>query len=312
MPGATAAEHRTAVVLLVAAMGFLMLPVGDSFGKILGEGGMAPVQVAWGRWAAQTIVLTPIVLMLYRREALRPKRLPLLIVRAVLIGAATICYFTAIREIPLADAAGVLFVAPLLVTALSALVLKEKVGIRRWTAVLIGFSGMLLIVKPGTGAMQWGALWALGAASLFALFLVLTRHMAGLNRPLVTLWWAGVVGTVLMGGLVVPVWVMPGPMEMAMLLAMGLIMALGHLLILWAADRAEASAMAPMPYLEMVMATALGYLVFGDFPDALTWAGCGIVVAAGLFVALREGRQAQGGQSALAGAETTETDTRTN
>ena len=288
-----AGDRHAATVLLVAAMGFLMLPVGDSFGKILGEGGMAPIQVAWGRWTAQTIILTPIILLLYRREALRPKRMPLLIVRALLIGGATICYFTAIREIPLADAAGVLFVAPLLVTAMSALFLKEPVGVRRWSAVLLGFSGMMLIVKPGTGAMQWGALWALGAAGLFALFMVLSRHMAGVNRPLVTLWWAGVVGTVLMGGLVIPVWTMPTPVEAAMLLAMGVVMALGHLLILWAADRAEASAMAPMPYLEMVMATILGYLVFGDFPDAWTWTGCGIVIAAGLFVALREGRRAQ-------------------
>lgn len=278
-------------MLLVAACGFLMLPVGDSFGKVLGEGGMAPVQIAWGRWTAQTLVLTPIILMLYRREALRPARPGLLLVRSVLIGAATICYFTAIRDIPLADAAGVLFVAPLLVTALSALLLRERVGIRRWAAVLVGFSGMLLIVKPGTGAMQWGALWALGAACLFAFFMVLTRAMAGLNRPLVTLWWAGLVGTVLMGGLVVPVWVMPSMVEAAMLLAMGLVMALGHLLILWAADRAEASAMAPMPYLEMVMATVLGYAIFGDFPDGFTWTGCAIVVAAGLFVALRESRR---------------------
>ncbi|MBP5858799.1 DMT family transporter [Marivibrio halodurans] len=296
-------DRRTALVLLVAASGFLMLPMGDTFGKILGEAGMAPVQVAWGRWAAQTILLTPVILMLYRREALRPARMSLLILRALLIGGATICYFTAIREVPLADAAGVLFVAPLMVTAMSALFLGEKVGLPRWSAVLIGFSGMVLIVKPGTGAMQLGALWALGAAALFALFLVLSRHMAGANKPLVTLWWAGVVGTVLMGGMVVPVWTMPGPMEAAMLLAMGVIMALGHLLILWAADRAEASAMAPMPYLEMVMATILGYFVFGDFPDALTWAGCAIVVGAGLFVALREGRRTPAGQAAAAIAE---------
>ncbi len=287
-PAALPSEARAALVLLVAACGFLMLPLGDTLGKILGEGGMAPVQVAWGRWAAQTIVLTPIVLLLHRRAALRPKGPRLLLLRAVLIGLATIFYFTAIRDIPLADAAGVLFVAPLLVTALSALFLREHVGIRRWAAVLIGFAGMLLIVKPGTSAMQWGALWALGAAALFASFLVLTRHMAGMNKPLVTLWWAGVVGTVLMAALVVPVWRMPTGVEALMLLGMGMVMALGHLLILWAADRAEASAMAPMPYMEMVMATAMGYVVFGDFPDAYTWAGCAIVIGAGLFVVLRE------------------------
>lgn len=292
-------DTRAALVLVIAACGFLMLPVGDTFGKILGEGGMTPIQIAWGRWTAQTIALTPVVMLLYRRETLRPKKMGLLIIRALLIGVATIFYFTAIRDIPLADAAGVLFIAPLLVTAMSAVFLRERVGIWRWGAVLIGFAGMLLIVKPGTSAMQWGALWALGAAVTFATFLVLTRHMAGLNKPLVTLWWAGAVATVLMGLMVVPVWQTPTLDQALMLLAMGIIMSLGHLLILWAADRAEASAMAPMPYLEMVMATAMGYLVFGDFPDALTWTGCGIVVAAGLFVVLRERRMGPRGPTSV-------------
>lgn len=291
--GATLADRASVFILLAAACGFLMLPVGDTFGKIMGEAGVAPTQIAWGRWTAQTLILTPVVLWLYgARAVLRPARLDLQVLRALLIGLATICYFTAIRDVPLADAAGVLFIAPLLVTALSALVLKEHVGIRRWSAVVVGFLGMLLIVKPGTGAFQPGALWALGAAFLFAGFMVLTRRMAGLNKPLVTLWWAGAVSTVGMGALVVPIWTPIGWVEVAMMSAMGAIMALGHLLIIWAADRVEASAMAPLPYLEMVMATVMGYVVFGDFPTAVTWAGCGIVIAAGLFVVFRERRAA--------------------
>lgn len=283
------ASDRLAVfALLVAACGFLMLPIGDSIGKILGEDGMSPIQTTWGRWTAQTLLLTPIVLALYGRAALRPAKPALQVVRGLGIALATICYFTAVREIPLPDAAGVLFVAPLLVTALSGVILRERVGPRRWAAVVIGFLGMLLIVKPGTGAMQLGSLWALAAACLFAGFMILTRHLAGLTKPLISLWWTGLVGTVMMTAIVTPFWQTPTLTEWVMLGFLGLNMAIGHLLILWAADRAEASAMAPMPYMEMVMATTLGYFIFGDFPDLYTWIGCAIVIASGLFVALRE------------------------
>lgn len=286
--------------MLIAACGFLLLPVGDTISKLLGEDGMAPVQIAWARWAIQTVLLTPLVLALYGRATYLPARPGLLVARGLAVVAATVCYFSAIRVIPLADAAGVLFVAPLLVTALSAAALGERVGPRRWAAVAVGFAGMLLIVKPGTSAMQWGALWALGAAFLFAAYMVLTRRTAGLNAPLVTLWWAGAVGTVLLSALAVPVWRPPTPLEWAMLGLLGVLGALAHLLIIWAAERVEASAMAPLPYLEIVMAAALGYLVFGDLPDAFTWAGCALVVGAGLFVVLRE-RRAPAGAPARGG-----------
>jgi drug/metabolite transporter (DMT)-like permease len=205
----------------------------------------------------------------------------------MLVGA-TVCYFFALRFIPLADAAAIIFVAPLMVTALSGLMLGEQVGVRRWAAVLAGFAGMLLIVRPGLGTTHWGAGFALAAAVGFSFYFLLTRKVSGRTPPLVTLWFMGVVGTLVMSPLAVPVWQAPDLDGWFLMAGIGGVMALGHLFIITAMDFVEASAIAPLIYLEMVTATALGYFWFGDFPDALTWAGCAVVICAGLFVAYRE------------------------
>jgi drug/metabolite transporter (DMT)-like permease len=117
---------------------------------------------------------------------------------------------------------------------------------------------------------------------------LLTRKVAGRNPPLVTLWFMGLVGVLAMSPIAAPVWRAPDLSGWLWMGAIGGIMAFGHLLLIRAMDHLEASAVAPLPYLEMVTATALGYLWFGDFPDALTWSGCAAVIAAGLYVANRE------------------------
>ena len=266
----------------------LIIPVGDAIAKHLTALDYHVLQIAWGRWASHLIFLTPVVLLRFGPTSLRPHRVGLHTLRALMLVGATVCYFFALRFIPLADAAAILFVAPLLVTALSGLMLGEHVGVRRWTAVLVGFAGMLLIVRPGLGATHWGAGFALAAAVGFSFYFLLTRKVAGRTPPLVTPWFMGVVGTLTMSPLAVPIWQAPDLEGWLLMAGIGGVMALGHLCIITALDSVEASAIAPLPYLEMVTATALGYFWFGDFPDALTWTGCAVVLCAGLFVAYRE------------------------
>ncbi len=163
----------------------------------------------------------------------------------------------------------------------------------RWAAVFIGFLGVLLIVRPGTESLRVGAFLALGAAICFSLYMVLTRKVAGSVPPMIAMWWMGLIGMVTMTILAVPGWQPPDPPQWGWMALIGLIMLVGHLLVFWAADRVEASAMAVTPYLEMITSTVLGLLVFGDFPDVLTWVGCGVVVLSGLFVVWRENRIAR-------------------
>lgn len=280
----------SALGVLAAGLGFLLLPISDGIAKAMGLSGISPLQIGWGRWLAQIVLMLPIVLALYGVRGLRPKAPGLQIGIGLSVAAATVLVFFAVRELPMPTVTATLFVAPLIVTALSGLLLGEQVGPRRWLAVLAGFAGMLLIVKPGTAGFDLAILYPLGAAAALVGYLLFARKGAGRNPPAVTMLWMGLVGFAAMSALVWPVYTPFGAADWAMIGIMGLVLTAGHALIIWAADRAEASAMAPTPYLEMVTATAVGYFVFDEFPVLTTWAGCGLVIAAGLFVAWRESR----------------------
>ncbi len=293
--GGRAQGKRPAVGLgMVAAIcGFLILPFGDAIGKILVLQDIAVVQVTWGRWFFHALLLTPFVLIGHGRVAFKIPNPLLQFCRAAALAIATVFFFAALKIIPLANATAVLFVAPLIVVALSAVFLKEQVGMRRWGAVIVGLGGVLLIIRPtagtgGDGVDVVGALLAFGAALGFALYIVLTRRAAGKASPVVALWWMGLVGMLLTSFFAFPNWQPLSLEQWGMLGGLGLAMVTGHLLVFWAADRIEASALAVTPYLEMVTSTMLGFFVFGDFPALFTWVGCGIVIAAGLFVAWRE------------------------
>ena len=284
----TKTDHRLLLGFGLAAFGTMILPVGDAIAKHLGTLDYHVFQIVWGRWAAHLVILAPVFLLRRPPGTLIPERTGLHTLRALVMLAATAAYFFALRFMPLADAAAILFCAPLVVTALSGLVLGERVGPRRWIAVVVGLCGMLLIVRPGIGAMNWGAPFALVATLSFACYFLLTRKLAGRTPPVVTLWYMAVVGTAASTPLALAVWRMPDAEVWLLMFGIGAIMALGHLLIIRGLDHIEASAMAPLTYLEIVTATVVGYLWFGDFPDALTWTGCAVVIGAGLFVIYRE------------------------
>lgn len=274
--------------LALAAVGFMLLPFGDAIGKHLAAEGFHALQIAWGRWVSHTVIITPIVLLLFGARCFRFEQPGLHLLRGGALIVATVFFFTALKYVPLANATAMLFVAPLLATALAAIMLGERVGPRRWGAVFAGLIGVLMIVKPATDGFEPESVYALGAAFCFAFYIVISRKMAGRTPPLVALWWMGMLGTAAMSATVAPVWVAPTNEHFLWMMGIGVAMAAGHFLVISAVDRVEASALAVTPYLEMITATALGLLVFGDFPDMWTWLGCAVVVAAGCFVAWRE------------------------
>lgn len=293
-PEPSAPSTRLSLGFLAAGIGFLVLPIADALGKYIGVEGVHPLQLAWGRWLANASILLPIVLILHGGRGLLPSTPVLQTLRALCLIAATGFFFSAIVIMPLATATATLFVAPLIVTAFSGLLLGERVGPRRWGAVVVGFLGMLLIVKPGAETIQLGSLFALGAASCFAFYLLLTRKIAGRTPALVTALWMGIVGLIVMSIAVLPFFEPFTPRQWVLIWIMGAVLTFGHCLIIWAAERLEASAMAVMPYLEMVTSTILGFLVFQEFPEASTWIGCSLIILGGLFVAWRESRAKAG------------------
>ena len=231
----------------------------------------------------------------YGLSGLWPAQPAMQILRGGLLVVATALFFAALAELPLADALALVFASPLMVTALSPWLLGETVGIRRWSAVIVGFGGALVIFQPGFGVFQWGAVYAVGSGIGYAFFLIATRKLAHSAPPLVTLTFTALLGAVVLSGfeLTVPgAWLTPSVPHLAMMVAMGVIAAVAHFMLIKAYDHAEASLLAPFGFAEIIMATIVGLVVFGDFPGAVIWLGIAIVITSGVYVAIRE-RQVQ-------------------
>ena len=273
------------IVLMLASVA--LLPIMDGFAKAMADS-FAIVQLVWARFLFQSLLIAPLALAGTPREMLRPRHLPLQVARGVGILVGTFLFFSAIRTMPIADALALLFIAPLIVTALSPLVLGEPVGIRRWSAVLVGFAGALVVLRPGLTVLQPGALLALGAGVSFAGYVLLTRRLSHAAPPLVTLAITSLVGLVATSAVLPMVWVTPSPSQLAAMAAMGSIGAVGHYLMIRAFEQAPAALLAPFGYGEIVTATLIGYVWFGDFPDGPTWLGIAILIASGIYISLRE------------------------
>jgi S-adenosylmethionine uptake transporter len=280
------------MTLMVIAM--LMLPSIDAIAKYLADT-VGAGQVTWCRFFFQTLLMLPLALRV--RDNLNMPNLWVHAARGALLAIATCLFFFALKVLPIADAISIFFVEPLLLTALSAVFLGEKVGWRRVSAVAIGLCGSALVIQPNFSSVGTTAFLPLGTAACFAVYLLLTRKYAGSEDPATMQFFAGVFGCAVVSVilLVGEQLEIPGMRPMAptlsewgWLFALGAIATLGHLLVVQAFALANASLLAPFQYLELVSATILGYLLFADFPDTGTWIGVVIIVASGLYVFHRE------------------------
>jgi drug/metabolite transporter (DMT)-like permease len=244
--------------------------------------------IIWGRYFFHTIL----VLLLF------PRRIPMLLsgsdkglqlVRSVLVLLATACMFTAVGFMPLADAVAITFIAPLLITALSVPLLNERVGLRRWIAVIIGFAGMLVIVRPGGGLFQPAALLPIGVTVFYALYQIITRVISHRTDPINTVFYTAIVGGAGMSLIVPFFWQPPTGEQWLLLVVVGLLGGLGHWAIIMAYQRAEAPLVAPFAYTELIWASLMGIALFRDFPDVWTIVGAGVIAASGIYILKRTG-----------------------
>lgn len=274
------------VFLMLGAMA--VLPGIDVLAKMLGQQQMPILQVVWARLALGAVLTLPLALRIGGRAALIPARPVYHGIRAVLLSAATFCFFLSLKYLPIADALAIFFVQPLVVTVLSALILRERVGPRRWAAVAVGFAGTLIIIRPGLVEVNPGSLLALAAGTLLASYFVMTRSISGQAHALVTTFQTSLMGGLLLSVVVPFVWVAPSPAQWGLLGLLAAIASFGHLMIVRAYDHAEASLLAPLAYTEMVTSVALGWLFFGDFPDGWTFVGVAVLISCALYISMRE------------------------
>ncbi len=232
------------------------------------------------------------------RTVFRARRPYLQILRSLVIMVSLSGFAYAVRVVPLADAHALVACAPLFATALSALILSEKVGARRWAAVCTGFAGVLLILRPGLTVLQPAALAILAAAFCYALYSVLTRIASRDDDGETLLLYMASVGAVILTVVGPFFWQDPEPLDFAMMVALGLAGTVGHFLLIKALEAAPASLLQPFNYLMLVWAMVNGYVIFGEFPDRWTIAGGIIIVASGLYVIYRERGKTTGVKSA--------------
>jgi drug/metabolite transporter (DMT)-like permease len=254
--------------------------------------------VVWSRFALFVLFLAPLVFRSPARVTAAPER-GLLVLRGCAFLGATIFVAAALTRMPLATVTVLAFVGPFIVTALSALLLGEKVGWRRWTAIAVGFAGMLIVVRPGAGASSigWDALLVLGATLCWSVGMIATRRIGGRVDAATMLIWHAAVASLLSMPMAIATWKTPSAAEAGWLLANGVINLAGQWLIVRALQLAPVATVAPVTYTVLVWAILLGWLVFGTLPDGWTLVGAGVIIASGLYVWWREqvrARRAQG------------------
>lgn len=199
----------------------------------------------------------------------------------LLIGSTTFFYF-ALRYLPLAEAAAITFVGPILTALLSGPMLGDKVTRRQWAAVIIGFTGVLIIMRPGGGVLSLPAVFPLATAILFSVYQIVTRKVSGRDHPYTSLFFTAIVGAAVTSFAVPFHWITPTLTQAGFVICIGVFGGLGHLLLIRSMEYASPSTLAPFVYSQLVWSTLLAFIVFGDFPEPMTLFGMFVVVAGGL------------------------------
>ena len=274
-----------AIILNLSA--WAVLPFMDTIAKYLSSE-LSFFQITWARYFFTVFFTLPFMFFFFRKNLTWSENPKLQILRGLTLLIANICFFYSISIISMAKALTLAFVAPLITTALSPIFLGEKVGIRRWTAVLIGFVGSLVVIRPGFLEFNLATIAALGTGCFYGIYLVITRKLHSTDSPLLTLLITGVVGAVIASLLVPFVWINPTPGQWSWLALMGIFACLGHILLIYSLKYADASKLAPFGYFEIVTNIILGYYFFSDFPDSYTFFGLFIIILSGVYIFYRE------------------------
>jgi drug/metabolite transporter (DMT)-like permease len=279
---------RAALFMLVAAG---LLPLLNAAIKILSARDYPVGELLWSRYAGHLAFMLVVFVPGRGLSLLASARPFIQLSRSILFCFSTFLMFYALRFVPLATATAISFTAPLIVTALAPLMLGERVGRARAAAVVAGFVGALIVVRPGSGAQHWAAFLIFGNATASALTQILSRKLAGYDRPETSNTYMVVAGFLIATAALPLAWKTPETLADAVLLAsLGLIGGLGHYCLVRAFELAPAPFVSPFNYGQILGAALLGYVVFGQLPDRWTWLGATIIALSGLAILLRERR----------------------
>ncbi len=256
----------------------------DTTGKYLS--GFYPVpEVVWVRYSVHALLMIAFLAPRIGWGLIRTAQPGGQIVRAGLLLGSTLCNFSALAFLPLAEVKAISFVSPLLVTVFAVWLLREHVTLSRWAAVVVGFLGVLFIIRPGSHMLSWAAFLALGTALCYSLYQIMTRKFSEDEDPIVTLFFSAIVGCVVLSVVVPFMWVTPALAHVPLFLYLGTAGMVGHFLLIKALELERASVLSPFGYTQLIWVTFFGYLVFGQWPDRHAFIGMAVIVGSGLYVA---------------------------
>ncbi len=268
-------------------LAWAILPFMDTIAKYLSSD-LSFFQITWARYFFTVLFTLPFMFFFFRKNLTWTTQPKLQIFRGLTLLFANVLFFYSISVISMAKALTLAFVAPLITTALSPFFLGEKVGFKRWSAVIVGFIGSLIVIRPGFIEFNLASVAALGTGFFYGIYLIITRKLHRSDSPLLTLLLTGVVGFVVASFLVPVVWINPTFNQWSLLALMGIFACLGHLFLILSLKYADASKLAPFGYFEIVTNIILGYYFFSDFPDFWMWIGLLIIISSGIYITMRE------------------------
>lgn len=249
---------------------------------------LPPIETTWLRYAVFASVVFLVAFATRQRSIMRARQPILQACRGLGVLGSALFFISGLQFLPMAEATAISFVAPIFVTALSIPILGEKVGIRRWMAVIVGLIGAMIVVRPGTSTLGAAAIFPVLSAASWAAALVITRKAGGADRPITALAYSAFVGLVVTSAVVPFVWVTPGLLEIMLGLVTGIASAVAQWFVILAFRHSSASLLAPFSYSQIIWSTLWGFVIFASLPDLWTWVGASIIGASGLYTLHRE------------------------
>ena len=273
--------------IILNASAWMIVPVMDALAKHLSVS-MDVFQIAWARYFFSALFTLSLMIIFYRKTLVWSKNPKLQLIRGFVLAFSTLCFFYAISIISLPKALTLAFVAPITCTAFSPIFLKEKVGIRRWSAVLVGFIGALIVIRPGFIEVNLATLAAVSCGICYGFYFIITRKLSTSDNSLLTLLFTSVVGLAIISLFLPSVWVYPTLNQWIIMGLIGLIASVAHLFIIISLKYADASKLAPLGYTEIITNIIISYYFFHELPDSWTYLGLFIIVFSGLYISRRE------------------------
>ena len=281
---APARVSQPIVGLLLMCAACALFPIMNGFVKLLAAN-YDPAQIVWFRITVHLVLVAVVFVPRLGLGLFRTRRIGLQTLSSVMMLSSTLCFFFAVKNIPVAEAIAVSFVAPLAVVFLAWPLLGERITLMRLGAVLVGFAGVLVVIRPGSAVFQWASVLLVGSALCYAVYQIIIRRVAGIDHPATSVFYSVLLGTVLMSIAVPFVWKTPAsPVDWALLCSLGALGGLGHYCIARAMTYASANFLAPFNYTQMIGSVIVRYLMFAEMPDLFVWLGSALIVGAGLIV----------------------------